>query len=102
MVSSVVSDVKQAVTLFSASFDRDKTALVSVIICTYNRPDYLSKAIDSVVGGTYTNVETIVSSNLDSAETREVANPLTTPVYDYAPTPRILESRAITLPHLLR
>ena len=51
---------------------RDQAPLVSVIICTYNRPDYLAKAIASVVGGTYTNVEIIVSSNLDSPETRAV------------------------------
>ena len=46
--------------------------MVSVIICTYNRPAYLAKAIASVVAGTYTNVEVIVSSNLDSPDTRAV------------------------------
>ena len=55
-----------------ASSGRDETPLVSVIICTYNRPDYLAKAIASVVGGTYVNVEIIVSSNLDSEDTRAV------------------------------
>src|SRR5260370_16778940 len=49
-----------------------ETPLVSVIICTYNRPDYLAKAIASVADGTYANVEIIVSSNVDSAETRAV------------------------------
>jgi glycosyltransferase involved in cell wall biosynthesis len=83
---SVISDVKQVVPLFSASSDRDKTSsngdktpLVSVIICTYNRPDYLSKAISSVVGGTYANVEIIVSSNLDTAETRAVVQSFNDP-----------------------
>jgi len=50
----------------------DKTPLVSVVICTYNRPDYLAKAIASVIGGTYSNVEIIVSANVDSADTRAV------------------------------
>jgi len=72
LLGGLVYDVKQAVTLSSASSVRDKTPLVSVIICTYNRPDYLAKAIASVVGGTYANVEIIVSSNLDSTETRAV------------------------------
>jgi glycosyltransferase involved in cell wall biosynthesis len=49
-----------------------ETPLVSVIICTYNRPDYLAKAIASVADGTYPNVEIIVSSNVDSADTRAV------------------------------
>jgi glycosyltransferase involved in cell wall biosynthesis len=37
--------------------------LVSVIIPTYNRPDYLKEAITSAVGQTYQNLEIIVSDN---------------------------------------
>ncbi|MBD2122618.1 glycosyltransferase family 2 protein [Trichocoleus sp. FACHB-262] len=37
--------------------------LVSVIIPTYNRPDYLKQAIASVVQQTYTNLEIIVSDD---------------------------------------
>ena len=61
-----------AVSQFVAHPKGDEMPLVSVIICTYNRPDYLAKALASVAGGTYTNVEIIVSANVDSAETRAV------------------------------
>lgn len=37
--------------------------LISVIIPTYNRPDYLKEAIASVVGQTYRNLEIIVSDD---------------------------------------
>lgn len=37
--------------------------LVSVIIPTYNRPEYLKQAIDSAVKQTYRNIEIIVSDN---------------------------------------
>ncbi|MEA5616719.1 glycosyltransferase family 2 protein [Cronbergia sp. UHCC 0137] len=37
--------------------------LVSVIIPTYNRPDYLKQAIDSAIKQTYRNIEIIVSDN---------------------------------------
>ena len=67
VVSSVVCDMKPAATFSSASPGRDKTPLVSVIICAYN-PDYLAKAIARVIGSTYANVEIIVSSNLNSGD----------------------------------
>ena len=38
----------------------DKEPLVSVIIPTYKRPDYLDRAIDSVLNQTYNNIEIIV------------------------------------------
>jgi glycosyltransferase involved in cell wall biosynthesis len=37
--------------------------LVSIIIPTYNRPDYLKQAITSAVNQTYRNIEIIVSDN---------------------------------------
>jgi glycosyltransferase involved in cell wall biosynthesis len=37
--------------------------LVSVIIPTYNRPEYLKQAISSAMGQTYPNIEIIVSDN---------------------------------------
>jgi glycosyltransferase involved in cell wall biosynthesis len=40
--------------------------LVSVVIPTYNRPDYLKQAIASAVKQTYQNIEIIVSDNCSS------------------------------------
>ncbi|TAF07676.1 MAG: glycosyltransferase family 2 protein [Nostocales cyanobacterium] len=40
-----------------------KQPLVSVIIPTYNRPEYLKQAINSAVQQTYQNIEIIVSDN---------------------------------------
>ncbi|MEM1252510.1 MAG: glycosyltransferase family 2 protein [Cyanobacteria bacterium P01_H01_bin.21] len=42
---------------------RSKSPLISVIIPTYNRPDYLREAIASVINQTYTNLEIIVSDD---------------------------------------
>ncbi|MBD1212120.1 MAG: glycosyltransferase, partial [Dolichospermum circinale Clear-D4] len=40
--------------------------LVSVIIPTYNRPEYLKQAINSAVQQTYENIEIIVCDNCSS------------------------------------
>ncbi|MHC5718428.1 MAG: glycosyltransferase family 2 protein, partial [Nostoc sp.] len=37
--------------------------LVSVIIPTYNRPEYLKQAIASAIKQTYQNIEIIISDN---------------------------------------
>ena len=66
-------------TLSSPTNSSDKPPLVSVIICTYDRPDYLAKAIASAIAGTYANVEIIVSSNLNSPATRAVVDSFNDP-----------------------
>jgi len=38
----------------------DKLPLATVVIPTYKRPDFLSRAIDSILGQTYENIEIIV------------------------------------------
>jgi glycosyltransferase involved in cell wall biosynthesis len=43
--------------------DKSQEPLVSVIILTYNRPEFLKKAIASAVGQTYRNLEIIVSDD---------------------------------------
>ncbi|MEL6166686.1 MAG: glycosyltransferase, partial [Cyanobacteria bacterium J06628_3] len=40
-----------------------KQPLVSIIIPTYNRPEYLNLALASAVQQTYQNIEIIVSDN---------------------------------------
>ena len=51
--------------------------LVSIIVPTYKRPDMLGRALDSLVGQTYGNIEIIVISDNDpdsdyAAETNRV------------------------------
>jgi len=46
--------------------------LVSIIIPTYNRANYLEKAIESVLKQTYENIEIIVSDNASTDNTMEV------------------------------
>lgn len=51
--------------------------LVSIIVPTYKRPDMLGRALDSLVGQTYGNIEIIVISDNDpdsgyAAETNHV------------------------------
>lgn len=45
---------------------------IQVYIITYNRPDTLVKAIDSVLQQTYPNVELVVSDNSSNGETYNV------------------------------
>ena len=52
--------------------NKSNTPLVSVIIPTYKRPDYLDRAIDSVLNQTYNNIEIIVvDDNNPNTEGRE-------------------------------
>jgi glycosyltransferase involved in cell wall biosynthesis len=46
--------------------------LVSVIIPTYNRPDFLREAIASALGQSYRNLEILVRDNASTEETRKV------------------------------
>ena len=46
--------------------------LVSVVLPVYNRPEYLSKAIDSVLNQTYKKWELIIADDASDKETREL------------------------------
>lgn len=46
--------------------------LVSVIIPTYNRPEYLKQALTSAIKQTYQNLEIIVSDNCSTDKTQEI------------------------------
>jgi glycosyltransferase involved in cell wall biosynthesis len=48
--------------------------LVSVIIPTYNRPDYLKKAIQTVLNQTYDNLEIIIVDDASTTDTMNVIN----------------------------
>ena len=53
--------------------------LVSVVIQTHNRPDWLSEAVQSVVDGEFRDVEILVSNNGNPADTRALAQVHTDP-----------------------
>lgn len=46
--------------------------LVSILIPTYNRPEYLDIALDSAVNQTYPNIEIIIGDNSDNRITEEM------------------------------
>ena len=48
--------------------------LVSVIIPTYNRPEYLKQAIASAVQQTYQNIEIIVCDNCSSVNLQPIVD----------------------------
>ena len=52
--------------------DYTDSSLVSVIIPTYNRPDYLKKSLESAVNQTYRNLEIIVSDNASEVSPEEL------------------------------
>lgn len=51
-----------------------KSPLISVIIPTYNRPDYLKDAIASVVNQTYSNLEIIVSDDCSGDSPKSIVD----------------------------
>jgi glycosyltransferase involved in cell wall biosynthesis len=52
---------------------RADTPLVSVVLMTHDRPQWLSTAVRSVLDGTFQDLELIVSNNGDPACTRDIA-----------------------------
>ncbi|MCC2463191.1 glycosyltransferase, partial [Bacillus mobilis] len=50
----------------------ERIPLVSVLIPTYNRPDYFEKALCSVLQQTYSNIEIIVGDDSTNDETENV------------------------------
>lgn len=61
--------------------------LVSVIVSTYQRPEFLGLTLGSIVAQTYRNVETIVVSDGHDAATEAVVSKLNDPRVTYCHTP---------------
>ena len=57
---------------FLIEYSKSLFPLVSVVIATYNRPDYLKQAIASACNQSYQNIEIIVSDNGKNSMTKEV------------------------------
>ena len=57
--------------------------LVSICIPTYNRANYITKAIDSALGQTYKNIEVIVVDNASTDNTEEIVSRYTDPRLKY-------------------
>ena len=57
---------------FLDEYSKDIFPLVSVIIPTYNRPEYFKLALDSALNQTYRNIEVIVSDNSTNDDTENL------------------------------
>jgi glycosyltransferase involved in cell wall biosynthesis len=53
---------------------RQENPLISVLMTSYNREDYIAEAIESVLASTYQNFELIISDDASSDRTVEIAN----------------------------
>ena len=59
-------------TAFLDEYSKDIFPLVSVIIPTYNRPEYFKLALESALNQTYRNIEVIVSDNSTNDDTENL------------------------------
>ncbi|WMT43329.1 glycosyltransferase [Paenibacillus sp. D2_2] len=59
----------------------EKYPLVSVLIPTYNRPDYFRLALDSVLAQTYPNIEIIIGDDSTDNATQELVKQFYLPAY---------------------
>ena len=55
----------------------DTNALVSVVLCTYNRKDVVLRAVDSVIKQTYTNWQLIIVDDGSTDGSEKILSPLT-------------------------
>ena len=58
--------------IFLDEYSKDLFPLVTVIIPTYNRPNYFKIALDSALNQTYRNIEIFISDNSSNQETKHL------------------------------
>jgi len=67
-----------------ASVDKEgSTPTVSIVVTTFNRVDFLSETIDSILGQTYTDFEIIIVDNMSKDGTEEYVTSLGDPRIRY-------------------
>lgn len=57
---------------FLAEYSTHLYPLVSIVIPTYNRPEYFSKALESALNQTYRNIEIFITDNSHNTKTKEL------------------------------
>lgn len=57
---------------FKAEYYREAFPLVSILIPTHNRPEYLKIALESVINQTYKNLDIVISDNSDDDRTKHL------------------------------
>lgn len=61
--------------IFLDTYSKDIFPLVSVVIPTYNRPEYFREALESVLSQTYRNIEVFITDNSHNTKTKELIVP---------------------------
>ncbi|MCL5030065.1 MAG: glycosyltransferase, partial [Bacteroidetes bacterium] len=76
-VENVRSGYEENRLIFVEQYHKQFQPLVSVLIPTYNRPQYLKLALESVLGQTYKNIEIIISDDSTNFDTQEMVRTFT-------------------------
>ncbi|WP_246073102.1 glycosyltransferase [Paenibacillus dokdonensis] len=58
--------------IFIHEYSKDLFPLVSILIPTYNRPDYFRQALESVLNQTYKNIEIVICDDSTNDETEKL------------------------------
>ncbi|SHI96953.1 Glycosyltransferases involved in cell wall biogenesis [Propionispora hippei DSM 15287] len=61
-----------ATNIFLVHYSKDIFPLVSILIPTYNRPEYFKIALESAINQTYRNIEIVIADNSTNEETKKV------------------------------
>ncbi|PLR78238.1 hypothetical protein CU633_06900 [Bacillus sp. V3-13] len=68
---------------FNSAIDKSELPLVSILIPTYNRPDYFELALKSALDQTYSNIEIIIGDDSTNNETEKIVRENYLPYYNH-------------------